>query len=365
MSVIRATDYIESLQKCCEITEKFYEQAQNDLVAAERKRDEAKAIMDEAFSRLKEAKKKIDTNSSDVSPVISSTKKVVKRTVHVKGKHRSASATRERKVEGDKTSSKDPTTNNGSIEKQTGKELESNGSPRLKRSSSLDARRKKSIKAKSDLERASSHRGSFNSTGSPKRKVLTPEQRKKKLMARENPSVRNLNIVDLPNTGTPVLEICKGRSSEWYESNIDCATFGLVKRFYQAALGTKTSSATNKVFISSILLDDEWNDLIGKTSQVQELYIGTSSSSDGKETLRDRAARALVQPPQKEPIALFFAPRNKLDTDKVYYGGHWKVIAGHMLEPPQTVKGQPRQCLVKFVFSGIESNLVKAINDGN
>ena len=171
--------------------------------------------------------------------------------------------------------------------------------------------------------------------------------------------------MESPNLETPVLEICKGRTCDWYEANLDSSNFGLVKRFYQAALGTKTSATTNRVYISSILLNDEWNDLVGKTSQVQELYLGTSSSPDGKETLRDRAARALVQPPQKEPLAIFFAPKNKLQTENVYYGGHWKVIAGHMLEPPQIVKGQPRQCLVKFVFSGVNMDLVKAINNGD
>jgi hypothetical protein len=92
------------------------------------------------------------------------------------------------------------------------------------------------------------------------------------------------------------------------------------------------------------------------------LYIGVSSNSDGKETLRDRAARALVQPPQKEPLAIFFAPKNELGTDDVYYGGHWKVVAGNMFEPPRVMKGTPRQCLVKLVFSGVDPEIVKAVN---
>jgi hypothetical protein len=161
---------------------------------------------------------------------------------------------------------------------------------------------------------------------------------------------------------SPVLDICKGRSREWYEENLDCESLGLVKRFYQAALGTKTHAATNQIYISSVLLNDEWNDLATNTSEVQELYIGVSSNSDGKETLRDRAARALVQPPQKEPLAIFFAPKNELGTDDVYYGGHWKVVAGNMFEPPRVMKGTPRQCLVKLVFSGVDPEIVKAVN---
>ena len=145
--------------------------------------------------------------------------------------------------------------------------------------------------------------------------------------------------LDAKNMDFPVLGICKGRSREWYEANFDAESLGLAKRFYLAALGTKIHAATNQVYISSVLLNDEWNTMVTTTSEVQELYIGVSNTSDGKETLRDRAARALVQPPQKEPVAIFYAPKNTRQTDDIYYGGHWKVVAGNMLEPPRVVKG--------------------------
>ena len=173
---------------------------------------------------------------------------------------------------------------------------------------------------------------------------------------------RTIIPLESKNMDLPILAICKGRSREWYEANFDAESLGLAKRFYQAALGTKTHASTNQVHISSVLLNDEWNTMATTTAEVQELYIVVSNNSDGKETLRDRAARALVQPPQQEPAAIFFAPKMTRNTEDVYYGGHWKVVAGSMLDPPRVFKGTPRQCLANFVFCGVDPEIVKAVN---
>jgi hypothetical protein len=125
-------------------------------------------------------------------------------------------------------------------------------------------------------------------------------------------------VITAKDLVSSVLDICKDRSREWYEENLDCESLGLVKRFYQAALGTKTHAATNSIYFYSVLLNDEWNDLATNTSEVQELYIEVS--------LR----------------------KNELGTDNVYYGSHWKVFAGNKFDPPRVMKVTPRHCLVKL-----------------
>ncbi|CAJ1961063.1 unnamed protein product [Cylindrotheca closterium] len=197
---------------------------------------------------------------------------------------------------------------------------------------------------------------------SSRRVLVSPAGRKSTVVGGSFSMHRRSIALESKNMDLPVLAICQGRSREWYEANFDAESLGLAKRFYQAALGTKTHATTNQVHISSVLLNDEWNKMATTTSEVQELYIGVSNTSDGKETLRDRAARALVQPRQQEPVAIFFAPKKTRNTEDVYYGGHWKVVAGKMLEPPRVVKGMPRQCLVSFVFCGVDPNIVKAVN---
>ncbi|KAL3941514.1 MAG: hypothetical protein SGBAC_004132 [Bacillariaceae sp.] len=194
---------------------------------------------------------------------------------------------------------------------------------------------------------------------STKKLVGSPAGRKSTL---GNSMHRKTIPLDSKDIDLPILSICKGRSRDWYEANLDSESLGLAKRFYHAALGTKTRASTNQVHISSVLLNDEWNAMATNTSEVQELYIGVSNTSDGKETLRDRAARALVQPPQREPVAIFFAPKKTRNTDDVYYGGHWRVVAGSMLEPPHVINGMPRQCLAKFIFCGVNPDIVKAVN---
>lgn len=161
-----------------------------------------------------------------------------------------------------------------------------------------------------------------------------------------------------------VLTISQGRNRDWFDKNFDCEAHGIVKKFYQATFSTKTSEKTKKVTVKTIVLNDEWNDLVTDTSQIQEMYIGKSPDNDVKPTFRDRAAEALVNPPQQDPIALFFAPKHSLNTNEIYYGGHWKVVDGEMLQPPRLVKGQLQQCLARFAFVGIDRHIVEAINKG-
>jgi hypothetical protein len=288
MSEVSADEYIKSLQDFFETAEKLFNQADADVVIAERRRSEAMHIKEEAYIRLERAKTKYKSVFGDFPP-------------------------------------KPPF-------------------PRSKSPMSSPSLEHSSRKSTSKSPRSGSGRY------------------RREPVLRHGGSKRHLTLSKRDQTKS-VLEICKGRSREWYENNFDSESLGLVKTFYKAALGTKTNKSTEKLYISSILLNDEWNDLANTTNDIQELYIGTSAQSeDGKASLRDRAARALVQPPQLEPLAVFFAPKNKFGTDNVYYGGHWKVAAGNMLEPPQVVKGQPRQCLIKFVFAGIDRNIVNAIN---
>lgn len=165
------------------------------------------------------------------------------------------------------------------------------------------------------------------------------------------------------NTVQNILEIAKGRNREWYDNHFDCVSLGLVQKFYQAAFGTVTHEKTKKLTVITIVMNDEWNDLVRDTSQLQDMYIGKSSDPDAKPNLRDKAAEALVFPaPQREPVALFFAPKNGMGTSDIYYAGHWKVVDGKLLTPLRDVKGQPRQCLAKLKFAGIDQALVDAIN---
>jgi len=125
-----------------------------------------------------------------------------------------------------------------------------------------------------------------------------------------------------------------------------------------------TNEKTKEISVHTIVLNDEWNELVTDTSEIQEMYIGKSSDPNAKPSSRDRAALALVKPPQREPIALFFAPKKAQGSNDIHYGGHWKVVDGKMLAPPRAVKGQLRQCLVKFQFVGVSQAIVNALNNG-
>ena len=161
-----------------------------------------------------------------------------------------------------------------------------------------------------------------------------------------------------------VLGICKGRTRDWFQAHFDgCENnLGLVRHFYKASFGTQTNVKTKQVKVYSIVLDDNWNDFVSTTSDVQEIYIGNSP----------KIVKALVkqQPCQKEPIAIFFAPKKKsrggTTANTLHYGGHWKIIPGsgstHTSNPPQEVKGRERHCLVKFEFVGINQQIIEVMN---
>jgi hypothetical protein len=163
----------------------------------------------------------------------------------------------------------------------------------------------------------------------------------------------------------PTLEITRGRSREWLENNFNYEAFGLVKKFYEASFGTKTNERAQKVTVRTIVLTDEWNDLAKDTSMIQEMYVvkgtGENSGSVGP-AQRDRAAHALVDPPQSLPIALFFAPKKALKTSDIFYVGHWKVVDGNVLDPPEMMNGQLRQTIVKLSFAGVDKNIVDTFN---
>lgn len=348
--VVPASEHMKSLVAFYQTAEKMLRQAEADVAFAKKRREEARKIKDDAMARLEEAQ--VTYNVADIqlpnrSPsLVELSKKLVKKTVPHQGKQKGASRGRSKSLShgGDGYKSDDPV-------------------------ASVGYRRTRSRQKSAILNSQSDHLST--ATGSPM-KHRSRHSKVPKPPKIGSPGGRRSSVGSaLPRRGSmliskglvsPVLGICRGRSREWYEANIDCESLGLVKRFYQAALGTKTHAASNQIYISSVLLNDEWNDLASDTSEVQELYIGVSSNSDGKETLRDRAARALIQPPQEEPLAIFFAPKNKLGTDDVYYGGHWKVVAGNMFDPPQVMKGTPRQCLVKLVFSGVDPEIVNVVN---
>jgi hypothetical protein len=163
----------------------------------------------------------------------------------------------------------------------------------------------------------------------------------------------------------PTLRITKGRSREWLEKNLDYEAFGLVKKFYLATIGTKTNEKAHKVTVRTIVLSDEWNNLATDTHMVQEMYVVKSTgenSGGGGTSQRDRAALALVDSVPSHPIALFFAPKKTLDTNDLYYVGHWKVVDGKILDPPEMIDGHLRQAVAKFAFAGVDKNIVDALN---
>jgi len=166
------------------------------------------------------------------------------------------------------------------------------------------------------------------------------------------------------DASTKLLEIATGRTAEWMQQNLNCDRLGLVKNFFHASFGTRTSDKTQKVRVFTLVINDESNDIVSTCGEVMDFYI-SSGNNPSKPSLRDRAAEALVTPPQKEPVAMFAAPKSSLQTSDIYYIGHWKVIDGERLNPPKMVKGQPKQTLVKFQFVGVNPALIQAMNNND
>lgn len=314
MPEISASEYLNSLLAAYQTAEKHYSQAVTDLVAAEIRRDEAKTAKEEALIRLENARAKYGGTSSRKNPS-------PKKRNSLRGAQNKSPIFLKRGSFsfGKKGTGKTHGSNNQKLESVP---LE----PPIPGS-----KKPPKIFSKSQLKRLSTSKiapGPFE-----------PLE-----------SVRG------------VYDVCKGRSREWFDENLNCESLGLVRKFYQASFGMKTNEKTKEINLYTIVLNDDWNDLVSKTSEIQEIYIGKSTDPKAKLTTRDKAAKALVDPLHKEPIGLFFAPKNTKGTSDIYYVGHWKVVDGTILRPPRNVKGQPRQCLAKFKFVGFDQAIVEAIN---
>ncbi len=347
MPEIPVSEYIESLLIAYQNAEKIYNLAVSDVIAAERRRDEAEKCKEDARTRLELARQKYTTPSGETpspeNPVTTSSRPprgVTRKTSQNNGKKKQVRRQPIKKAIAESESTRtSPVENIQNIPMNVEEKIEI--SPVAKRLSITSPQ--------IILSPTAGH------SKAPKIFLTNPES------PRRRSSNRIVPLLSIEDT-KPIFEIAKGRSREWYDKNFDCEASGLVKKFYQAAFGTKTNEKTQKVTVRTIVLNDEWNDLVKDTSEMQLMYIGKSAEQDSKPTLRDRAADALVNPPQQDPVALFFAPKNLLNTNEIYYGGHWKVVDGKMLHPPRAVKGQLRQCLAKFVFVGVDRQIVEAIN---
>lgn len=340
MPEISASEYLNSLLLAYQSAQKVHGQAVADVVAAEIRRDEAQKAMEEALSRLEAAREKYSSNGSGSNGAGGIT-------TPVQGIQRKKSGDQGRKKNVSRQPSKRAVNKSDSFAKKGGGTKKTQDIPTLDKESGQS---EVPMPPSPPVDSTSSIRmRRTNSKRAPK--IFTGQGQHSKA-----------GVLTPLSDATNVLEIAKGRTRDWYDKNFDCEVAGLVKRFYRGAFGTKMHEKTSKVTVKTIVLSDEWNDLVNDTSQIQEMYIGTNPEKDSKPTMRDRAAEALVAPPQKEPIALFFAPRNSNGSTEIFYGGHWTVVDGKMLNPPRAVKGQPRQCLAKFAFAGVDASLVEALN---
>eukprot|EP00934_Nitzschia_sp_Nitz4_P007022 Nitzschia sp. Nitz4//scaffold48_size128905//118304//119320//NITZ4_003621-RA/size128905-processed-gene-0.125-mRNA-1//-1//CDS//3329553045//7012//frame0 len=334
MPEISASEYLNSLLVAYQNAERTHSQAVADVVAAEIRRDEAQKAKDDALARLEEARTKYSSQSS--KPADTGKQPIQRKKSGEQGRKKTLTRHSSGKA---------------SNVPRKGDESKTHDSP------AMEASKAAAVPGPPPLESKSSTI------------VLSPRAGSKKapkiFSTGGKASIRTSSIagVLVPlNVPRNVLEIAKGRSREWYGRNFDCQVLGVVKKFYLGAFGTKTNEQNKKVTVQTIVLNDEWNDLVSETNQIQELYIGSSTDKDAKVTMRDKAAEALVNPPQKDPVALFFAPKNATGSSDIFYGGHWQVVDGKMLHPPRSVKGQPRQCLAKFQFVGINEAIVETLN---
>lgn len=401
MPDIPASEYINSLLTAYQYGEKIYSQAVSDVIAAEVRRDEARKARDELLVRLENAREKYSPDGS--SPKTSDTALPrANNTTPPRGRAGKISNGAVRRKQAPQPQIKNTIANAGGNEKIVPAEgpktptrpLQQVEAPYVAATSTLSppftpSGRKSIKKTIASLE--ANEKGipaeAPKSPAKPKQKeeaspvpttptppissdiLMSPTAGSKKppriFLSPGTPRKRSSRFVTLtPLEDTkPILDIAPGRTREWYEKNFDCDSCGLVKNFYKAAFGTKTNEKTQKVTVRTVVMNDEWNELVTDTSQIQEMYIGKRADKDGKPNPRDKAAEALVSPPQKEPIAFFFAPKKSQDTSLVFYGGHWKVIDGKMLNPPRAVNGQMRQCLVKFAFVGVDRLILEALDN--
>lgn len=321
------SDLLNSLLTAYQYAEKVYGHTVSDLVAAEIRRDEALQVKNAAFAKLEEAREKIHSAPTAKMRQLASnpprapapkilTKNSMKRISSNRNDVESEPKQDENKIQGEK---------------------------------------KEDIQKPDELKRSSPMKTNSRNLGGISRSVGGRRGSKASVPA----------VLEDAEINKPVFEICKGRTREWLDQHLDCDSLSLVKNFFRASFGTKTNARSKKVTVFTIVLNDEWSDLAVNTSEIQEVYIGQNhhSNPNPKPSLRDKAAEALVMPPQKEPLALFFAPKNSKKTTEIYYVGHWQVQDGKMLSPPVSKKGQMRQALAKFKFVGIDKRIVDAINE--
>jgi hypothetical protein len=360
MSEVTSSEYLNSLLVAYQYAEKVYGQSVTDVVTAEIRRDEALNAKNDAFKRLEEARSRFKGGGANGN-----------------GKSNSSSPPRQLLPPLPQSTGQAPAPT-------TKVPL----TPPVSRKS-LTATSGSVSKIQAPLTAPAAREMLSSRMGDPQmghiKSPLTPQVAGRKSTARHSVAVmsgstsndaqldkqahrtRTSRIMRAIEFGKvephiSVFDICKGRTPEWLEENLDSDALGLVKKFAQASFGTKTFEKTKKVKVYTILLNDEWNELVRVTESIQEMYIGSNTNPHAKPTLRDRAAEALVSPPRQDPIALFLSPKQEKGTSDVFYAGHWTVMDGKMLDPPRMVRGQMRQALVKLTFVGVDQSLVDAIN---
>jgi len=333
MPEISASEYLNSLLQAYQSAEKIYTQAVSDLVAAEIRRDEASTARDEALQRLEEARAKYGPGNKAAN----GEQKL----------NKSNSFSRRKGGPGKSSSFKKKALRQSRSFDRTPRKGESNPpsppKPPLSRSPSFDDKNRETTKSPIQRSLSDSERGlepgvTAGNTNGTNEILLSPRAGSKKApkifrngnhKSEEAPKRKSAKLVVGPlaplDTPFKICDITKGRSRNWMQKNIDCVSLGLVKKFYQAAFGLVTNEKTKEISVHTIVLNDEWNELVTDTSEIQEMYIGKSSDPNAKPSSRDRAALALVKPPQREPIALFFAPKKAQGSNDIHYGGHWKV----------------------------------------
>jgi hypothetical protein len=330
------SDLLNSLLTAYQYAEKVYGHTVSDLVSAEIRRDEALQVKNLAFAKLEEAREKIHSAPAPNVPT---------------------PATMRQPPPSPRAKAPKILTKNSMNRRSSRNVVESEPKQEEKKPDEMiqEEKKEEDIRKPDEPKRSPPKKTNSRNLGGSNRN----------LGGRRGPKALVPAVLEDAEINKPVFEICKGRTREWYDSHLDCDSLGLVKNFFRASFGTKTNAQSKKVTVFTMVLSDEWNDLAVDTTQIQEVYIGQNNytNPNPKPSLRDKAAEALVMPPQKEPLAIFFAPKKSKKNSDIYYVGHWQVQDGKMLDPPVSKKGLMRQALAKFKFVGIDKRIVDAINE--
>jgi hypothetical protein len=334
-----------------QVAEKRYTKAVSDVVQAEIRRDEAKREKDECYLRLEKARVEFSNETTIPGLVPSQNGKMVQ------GKPVTLSM---RRGWGGNNQERQSFPSGKTTARKEDQEVKGNDK----------LGKKPSFVPSSSAAVAQNEAWQKETNGSKKENMTRTNdnrQPQKRIIKKA------LTIEPLSRNPQPVLNLCKGRTREWCEKHLDCDSLGLVRHFYKATFGTRTNPDTKKMIVSTIVVSDEWNDFVQTTGEVQVLCIGKSLSADTRSaiiregslslvpSLREKAAEALAEP-QKESIALFFAPVKRYG--HIYYVGHWKVKLGEMMNLPKVVKGEPtgRQYWILFEFVGLNPAIIQAMN---